>query len=88
MGVPVIAGRDSGAVPWVVGDNGRLVDVSSARAIALALLELLADESLRLRLGSAGRKDVERRFAVSAVCRAYEALYRSALAPGRIPVII
>ena len=75
-GVPVVGGAHSGALPWVVGAAGRLVDVSSPESMASAVLELLADDALRARLGAQGRDQMESRFSVSAVISAYEDLYR------------
>ena len=43
-GVPVIAGKKSGAVPYVVGDAGVLVNVRKSSEIAEALINLLSNE--------------------------------------------
>jgi glycosyltransferase involved in cell wall biosynthesis len=53
-GVPVVAGA-RGALPETVGDAGLLVDPSSDKALAEALLSAATDESLRARLRTAGR---------------------------------
>ena len=47
VGTPVIAGRDSGAVPWVLGDGkfGSLVDVRSSHAIANEVIRLIGDSA-------------------------------------------
>lgn len=81
-GVPVVCGVDSGALPWVVGEAGRLVDVRHPQAVAEAMLELLRDPPLRARLGQAGRSAVQARFGVPAVAGAYEELYRQELSRG------
>lgn len=92
-GVPVVGGQESGAVPWVVGEGGRLVDVRHPQEMAQAMLELLRDQGLRARLGQAGRSGVLARFGVESVVGAYEELYRhvssrraghEAWSPGRI----
>lgn len=41
LGVPVIGGARSGAVPWVIGDGGLVTNVRSTSAIATALDTLL-----------------------------------------------
>lgn len=80
VGLPVVAGRASGAVPWVMGGHGRLVDVSQALAMADALRSLLDNPGLRRQLGQAGREDMARRFNAAEVARLYELEYTAALA--------
>ena len=74
-GLPVVAGRKSGAVPWVVGDGGLLVDVTQPEAMAAALLRLTSDPAFAARLGQAGRQQSRQRFGVEAVANAYEGHY-------------
>jgi len=59
-GLPVVAGR-SGGIPEAVrdGETGLLVDAERAESVRDALAQLLNDEGLRGRLGSAGRSAVE-----------------------------
>jgi glycosyltransferase involved in cell wall biosynthesis len=78
-GLPVVCGERSGALPWVVGGAGRLVDVTSPAAIAQAMLDLLQHGEHRARLGDLGRQAVKARFAVAPVVQAYEALYVQAM---------
>lgn len=47
MGLPIIGGKNSGAVPWTLGDAGLLVDVKSEIEIADALIHLLLNLELR-----------------------------------------
>lgn len=79
IGLPVVAGQASGAVPWIVGELGRLVDVRSPAAMAEALLALLADERQRQRLGEAARVAMGQRFSVERVTAGYTAAYAQAL---------
>src|SRR6266496_1224868 len=62
-GLPVVAGR-SGGIPEGVrdGETGLLVDAESPAAVAEALRRLLADPGLRARLGTAGRRLIERHY--------------------------
>lgn len=83
MGVPVIGGQTSGAVPWVVGEGGRLVDVSSPQAIARAALELLKDPEVLTALGVQAKNSTLDRFSPDAVAAAYEGYYQQAVAGGR-----
>jgi phosphatidyl-myo-inositol dimannoside synthase len=59
-GIPVIAGR-SGGIPAAVrdGETGLLVDAERVDGVIDAVGRLLADASLRARLGAAGRRAVE-----------------------------
>lgn len=80
LGVPVIGGHESGAVPWVVGEGGRLVDVNSPRAMAQAALALLSDPEALAALGAQARTSALARFSPDSVAAAYEDYYRQALA--------
>ncbi len=59
-GLPVVAGK-SGGIPEAVrdGETGLLVDSESAEAVAATLRQVLDDEALARRLGTAGRHAVE-----------------------------
>lgn len=82
LGVPAIGGQASGAVPWVVGEGGRLVDVNSPEAIAQAALGLLTDAEGLEALGEQARKSTLARFSPDAVAAAYEGYYQQATAGG------
>jgi glycosyltransferase involved in cell wall biosynthesis len=77
-GLPVAATRVS-AVPEVVadGETGLLVEPGDAPALAAALDELLADRTLRARLGAAGLERARRRFSVARMAGRTIALYES-----------
>jgi glycosyltransferase involved in cell wall biosynthesis len=77
-GIPVVAGMASGAVPWVVGEAGKLVDVTRPEAVAGALHELLLDAAESSRLGHIGRQRVRALFGAEAVTSAYEHAYAAA----------
>ena len=81
-GVPAVAGIRSGAVPWVVGEAGRLVDVTQPHAVAQALHDLLVDTDEAVRIGSIGSRRVRSMFSAQAVASAYELEYEIALARG------
>jgi len=57
-GVPVI-GSTCGAIPEVIGDAGLIFPEGDARALAVALRQMLTDEALRERLSVAGQQRVE-----------------------------
>ncbi|MDQ8195935.1 glycosyltransferase family 4 protein [Coraliomargarita sp. SDUM461004] len=84
-GVPVVAGENSGAVPWVVNhdEGGLLVDVTDSDSIAASLARLCEDDMLRKRLGNNAKLRHEKHFAEDTVTARYLALYKSIAAPQR-----
>ena len=82
-GTPVV-GTLAGGIPEIVtdGETGLLVPPADPAALADALVRLLSDESLRVRLGTAGRRSVESRFAADRMAadaaRFYESVVRGA----------
>jgi hypothetical protein len=79
-GVAVVA-SDSGALPDVVGDAGRIVPEEDVPALAGALQELYSDRAACERLGAAGRRRVLDEFTDDAIARKTLAFWRS-LAPA------
>ena len=73
VGTPVVAGRASGAVPWVLGngDSGVLVDVTSAGEIAEAMVHLAVDPEKWTRLRAHAFSSCRARFSSSEVAKAY-----------------
>ncbi len=74
-GVPVI-GSDSGAIPDVVGEGGRVFPEGNARELARHLDELSAHPDQARALGVAGREAVEERYTWARVAQAMLAIYR------------
>jgi glycosyltransferase involved in cell wall biosynthesis len=72
-GVPVISTNCPSGPEEIItdGENGLLVPVNDARALASAMLRLLRDETLRKRLSEAGQKRAED-FRVDRIVRKYE----------------
>jgi len=85
-GCPAVASA-VGGVPEIVedGHSGLLVPPADAAALARALEGLAADEGLRRRLGTAGRRRIEDRFTLERMIRTHEELYE-ALIENRAPV--
>ena len=65
-GVAVV-GSDSGALPELVGDTGRIVPEEDVPSLAAVLQELYADISECERLGAAGRRRLLEEFSDSAI---------------------
>jgi glycosyltransferase involved in cell wall biosynthesis len=76
---PVVASA-VGGLPEVVrdGTTGRLVTPECPRALAQAIVELLAKEDLRTSMGEAGRDDAAARFSVDRMLDGVAAVYREA----------
>lgn len=77
-GTPIVAGRFSGAVPWVLdrGNAGVLVDVRSPENIASAAIDLCTSRSKWEEYSIAGFENAHSRFRLSHVGEQYLALYR------------
>ncbi|HEY0835733.1 MAG TPA: glycosyltransferase family 4 protein [Azospirillum sp.] len=84
VGVPAIAGRASGAVSWVLGDCGVLVDVRSSDDIAQAMLHLGTDAGARRRLGEAARTSVRERFSIGKTMDRYEEIFEQLARSGPV----
>lgn len=81
LGIPVVAGISSGAIPWVTGDGqaGLLVDVRSEDAIAEAAGRLMNEPELYARCSASGRKRATQVFSPAAVADAYLNQYEHVL---------
>lgn len=79
LGLPIIGGARSGAVPWTLdgGRAGLLVDVRSPEAIAAAMGALAEDPGARAEWGRRARENARRRFQIAVVAEAYQAAYAS-----------
>ena len=80
LGVPVVGGKASGAIPWVVGDGGVLVDVISPTEVADALKLVLADQDHWQKLREAAHQSSQTRFSPEVVAALYEKTYQKQLA--------
>lgn len=77
MGVPVVGGRDSGAVPWLLdgGRAGVLVDVRSPQRLADGVLGLLDDPERAASLGAVASARIKESFSVEAGLQRHLRLY-------------
>jgi glycosyltransferase involved in cell wall biosynthesis len=77
-GIPVIAGENAGAVPWVLdyGKAGALVNVESIESVAKAINKFLTDKEYFEKLSKAGLNNVQSRFSIEVVTEQYLTAYR------------
>jgi glycosyltransferase involved in cell wall biosynthesis len=77
MHTPVVAYATGGIAEGIEeGKTGFLVPTGDLNALVAAVSRLLREPGLRARMGEAGRRRVEDRFTVAAMCRRHEEFYR------------
>ena len=77
MHTPVVAYATGGIAEGIEeGKTGFLVPTGDLHALVAAVTRLLREPGLRARMGEAGRRRVEDRFTVAAMCRRHEEFYR------------
>ncbi len=82
--VPLIAAAAAGPAAFVkTGENGLLVPVSDAKALAAAIRQLQADAALRQKLIAGGQATYAAQFTRTAVTAQMHTLYRQIIAGGR-----
>ena len=80
-GKPVVSTNVRSGVPWVNrdGETGLVVEPGDAKALAMAIEWLANDETLRRRMGEAGRARVAREFTLEGMAARTADLYRTVL---------
>jgi glycosyltransferase involved in cell wall biosynthesis len=78
MGIPIVAGRSSGAVPWVVGTHGTLCDIKDKNAIVSAVKETL-EPSTYARLSNEGIRATHERFSTARITDQFYSLYEQSM---------
>jgi glycosyltransferase involved in cell wall biosynthesis len=73
--VPVIGGKDSGAVPWVLNNESLLVNVLNFKQIEDKLIELLNNHEFYKEVSLKCYKNTVERFSVNAVVNDYQNYY-------------
>jgi glycosyltransferase involved in cell wall biosynthesis len=76
LGVPVVGGRSSGAVPWVIGGGGVVVDVTSPSAMKDAMLALISNSAEYRRYSQTANSRVQESFTANHVASTYETIYK------------
>ena len=76
MGLPIVAGKNSGAVAWTIGPAGILVDVESESDISDAILHLLQNSDVRVGLSNMAVKRSLEVFGTQKILANYLETYR------------
>lgn len=74
-GLPVVAYR-SGAIPEVLGNGGLLVDEKDIEGLTKAVIDLINNKDLRVKLGKIGRRRVEKEFDREKIAKKIEGVYQ------------
>ncbi len=75
-GLPIVATNVGGNGETIIdGETGRLIPAGNAEKIAEAILEILADDEMRIRMGQAGHERVKKYFTREAMHRRYLEIY-------------
>lgn len=84
MGIPVVGGRDSGAVPWLLdgGRAGVLVDVQSPRSLAEGIGRLLDGPAFADRIGAAAAERIAAHFSAATVLQQHLRIYERMTGPA------
>lgn len=82
IGLPVVAGKAAGGVPWLVGNEGAegLADVADVESIVRTTVRVLQHRHVWEKLSSAGRSRIRTLCDPGLVASAFEEIYRQALA--------
>lgn len=81
LGKAIIAGKNSGAVPWVLGYGkaGLLIDVRSIEQLENAMNELAQNVALRKQLGDQAKEFVNDKYSLDRMVDAYEDAYKKCI---------
>lgn len=79
LGVPVVGGEGSGAVPWVIGESGITTNVTSAISISNAMQRVLTDFSLHNQLAHDAKRAAHERFGSENIVNHFESIYAHVL---------
>jgi glycosyltransferase involved in cell wall biosynthesis len=83
LGLPIVGGRDSGGVAWMIGGGGEVVDINRASDIAEAALRLVNEEDRYTRSSAAAIERVKD-FSPDFIAEQYESAYRKAIENFRL----
>lgn len=80
LSLPIVGGKCSGGVPWVIGEGGIVTDVTSPQALAVAMEQLLSDVELYKHYSYKAARRANDFFRATTVAEQYEKIYFDVLA--------
>ena len=78
-GVPVIAGKNTGAAPEIIKRNGLLVDVTDIRKIVNALKRYSSNPKFWSKIRDKAYKNAKKKYHYKIIIKKYLALYKKIL---------
>jgi glycosyltransferase involved in cell wall biosynthesis len=78
LGLPIVGGKNSGGVAWMIDAGGLTVDINKPEEIAEAALRMVLNDDLYLQCSNAAIKRVQQ-FSPEVVISQYEALYQKSI---------
>ena len=78
MGLPVVGGKSSGGVAWMIDAGGLTVDINKPEEIALAALRLISNDDFYLQCSKAAVNRVQQ-FSPEVIVNQYQALYQKSI---------
>ena len=78
LGLPVVGGRNSGGVAWMIGGGGLAVEINQPQEIAKAALFLITDDNFYLQCSLEAIERVKE-FHPELIVNQYEILYQRAM---------
>jgi glycosyltransferase involved in cell wall biosynthesis len=89
VGVPVVATAVDGNLETVVnGETGLLVPPRNPQAMAKAIIRILKDKDLAVKMGQNARKLVEEKFSLERMTQNYSILYDKLINPKRVGYVV
>jgi glycosyltransferase involved in cell wall biosynthesis len=81
IGLPVVAGRSAGGIPWLVGKEGAdgLTDVTNVDSIVSTLAHLLLNRDAWTKVSSSGRNRIADLCNPESVAARFEGFYHEAV---------
>ena len=80
LGLPVVGGRQSGGVPWAIGDAGLVTDIENPHLVAEAMYKLLTNSALYQRCSEVALLRSRQEFGAEEIVTRFVNLYQKILA--------
>lgn len=77
LGIPIVAGKESGGVPWQLdyGKAGLLVDINNPEEVHKGLIYLLKDSKIREKIGKNAKERASSMFDINKIIKKWDETY-------------